>query len=215
MRAPLAAIRTTIFHRIPPEHLHVQLQEAHHWLTGDTSDVFPLVMKRYGYLRQFAPSLLDHFAVDLEPTASPALLEGLMILRDLHTMRCRTLPSDLPIACIPKPLRPFVGPRGTRNRRANECAVLTALRNELKRGNVWVQGSRRLRKLEAFFLPDAERAVHWQDFFHNAGLPVEPVEMAALSVTPPKGCSVVWSSRHQRGMDHGNTIASSLADIFA
>lgn len=106
MRAPLAAIRTTIFHRIPPEHLHVQLQEAHHWLTGDTSDVFPLVMKRYGYLRQFAPSLLDHLAVDLEPTASPALIEGLMILRDLHTMRCRPSYQPCPSPAFRNPSAP-------------------------------------------------------------------------------------------------------------
>jgi len=163
--------------------LHVQLQEAQQWLTGDTSDVFPLVMKRYSYLRQFAPSLLDHLTVDLEPTGSPALLEALTILRDLNTTGRRTLPADLPIACIPKRFRPFVGPHGTRNRRAYECAVLTALRDEIKRGNVWVPGSRRFGQLEDFFLPDAEWMVHRQDFFHSAGLPVEPVEAAALLTT--------------------------------
>jgi len=84
-------------------------------------------MKRYSYLRQFAPSLLDHLTVDLEPTGSPALLEALTILRDLNRTGRRTLPAELPIACIPKRFRPFVGPHGTRNRRAYECAVLTAL----------------------------------------------------------------------------------------
>jgi len=33
-------VRTTIFHQILPQRLHVQLQEAQQWLTGDTSDVF-------------------------------------------------------------------------------------------------------------------------------------------------------------------------------
>ena len=139
----------------PSQRLQAQLQEAERWLTGDTSDVFPLVMKRYSYLRQFAPSLLDHLSVALEPTGSPALLEALAILRELNATGRRTLPEDLPIACIPKRLRPFVGTHGTRNRRAYECAVLTALRDEIKRGNVWVQGSRRYGKLEDFFLPDA------------------------------------------------------------
>jgi hypothetical protein len=40
------AVRTTVFQQIPPERLQRQLQDAHQWLTGDTSDVFPLVMKR-------------------------------------------------------------------------------------------------------------------------------------------------------------------------
>jgi hypothetical protein len=40
------AVRTTVFQQIPPERLQRQLQDAHQWLTGDTTDVFPLVMKR-------------------------------------------------------------------------------------------------------------------------------------------------------------------------
>jgi uncharacterized protein DUF4158 len=148
---PPEAIRATVFAHISLARLQMQLQEAERWLTGDTSDVFPLVMKRYSYLRQFAPSLLDHLAVDLELTGSPALLEALTILRNLNTAGRRTLPEDLPISCIPRRLRPFVGTNGTRNRRAYGCAVLTALRDEIKRGNVWVQGSRRFGKLEDFF----------------------------------------------------------------
>ena len=60
------AVRPTVFQQIPPERLQRQLQDAHHWLSGDTSDVFPLVMKRYSYFRQFAPSLLTHLRVALE-----------------------------------------------------------------------------------------------------------------------------------------------------
>jgi len=40
------AVRTLVFQQIPPERLQRQLQDAHPWLTGDTTDVFPLVMKR-------------------------------------------------------------------------------------------------------------------------------------------------------------------------
>jgi hypothetical protein len=130
------AVRATIFQQIPPERLQTQLQEAQQWLTGDTSAVFPLVMKRYSYLRQFAPTLLDHLPVDLEPTGSPALLDALALLRDLNTTGRRTLPDELPDTCLPKRLRAFVGTNGTANRRAYECAVLTTLRDEIKRGNV-------------------------------------------------------------------------------
>lgn len=153
---PPEAIRATVFAYIPPTRLQTQVQEAERWLTGDTSDVFPLVLKRYHYLRQFTPTLLDHLTVDLEPTGSPALLDALAILRDLNATGRRALPEDLPLACIPRRLRPFVGTNGTCHRRAYECAVLTALRDEIKRGNVWVQGSRRFGKLDDFFLSDAE-----------------------------------------------------------
>jgi hypothetical protein len=102
-----------------------------------------------------------------------------VILRDLNAMGRRALPEDVPIACIPRRLRPFVGTHGTHNRRAYECAVLTALRDEIKRGNVWVQGSRRFGKLDDFFLPDAEWAVRRPDFFRHAGLPADPAAAAA------------------------------------
>lgn len=40
------AVRTTGFQQMPPERLQRQLQDAHQWLTGDTTDGFPLVMNR-------------------------------------------------------------------------------------------------------------------------------------------------------------------------
>src|ERR1044071_3391674 len=96
------AVRTLVFQQIPPERLQRQLQDAHQWLTGDTTDVFPLVMKRYSYFRQFAPSLLAHLPVALEATGSPALLEAVEILRELNTTGHRTLPEDLPLGCVPQ-----------------------------------------------------------------------------------------------------------------
>jgi TnpA family transposase len=173
------AVRTTVFQQIPPERLQRQLQDAHQWLTGDTTDVFPLVMTRSSYFRQFAPSLLAHLPVALEATGSPALLEAVEILRDLNTTGQRTLPEDLPLGCVPKRLRPLVGTNGTRNRRAYECAVLTALRDEIKRGNVWIPGSKRFGKLDDFFLPDAIWATTRQEFFRKAGRPAAAPAAAA------------------------------------
>ena len=110
-------------------------------------------MKRYSYWRQFAPHLLKHLTFNLEPTGSPALLEALDLLRDLNATGRRKLPDDLPLEGVPKRLRPFIGTNGTRDRRAYECAVLTTLRDEIQRGNVWVSGSKRFGQLDEFFLP--------------------------------------------------------------
>jgi hypothetical protein len=159
-QVPPEAVRATVFQQIPSERLQAQLTEAQQWLSGDTSAVFPLVMKRYSYLRQFAP-----------------------ILRDLNTTGQRTLPEELPMTCLPKRLRAFVGTNGTTNRRAYECAVLTTLRDEIKRGNVWIRGSTRFGKLDDFFLPDAAWAIRRQDFFRKAGLPADSVAAATWLTT--------------------------------
>jgi hypothetical protein len=182
-QVPPEAVRTTVFQQIPQERLQAQLVEAQQWLSGDTSAVFPLVMKRYSYLRQFAPTLLEHLPVELEPTGSPALLDAVALLRDLNTTGRRTLPEQPPDTCLPKRLRAFVGTNGTTNRRAYECAVLTTLRDEIKRGNVWIRGSTRFGKLDDFFLADAAWATRRQDFFRKAGLPADPVDVAPWLTT--------------------------------
>ena len=109
-QVPPEAVRATVFQQIPRERLQVQLQEAQQWLTGDTSAVFPLVMKRYSYLRQFAPTLLEHLPVDLEPTGSPALLDALALLRDLNTTGQRTLPEEVPWPASPSACALLWGP---------------------------------------------------------------------------------------------------------
>src|SRR5215471_12842961 len=178
-QVPPDAVRTTVLAAIAPERLQVQLQKAQQWLTGESSAVFPLVMQRYSYFRQFAPQLLDRLPIALEPTGSPALLEAVALLRDLNTTGQRALPEELPTACLPKPLRPFVGTNGTRHRRAYECAVLTALRDEIKRGNVWVPGSKRFGQLDDFFLPETTWSTTRKEFFRKAGLPADPPTAAA------------------------------------
>jgi Tn3 transposase DDE domain len=105
-------------------------------------------------------------------------LDALNILRDLNTTGRRALPEHLPDTCLPKRLRAFVGTNGTANRRAYECAVLTTLRDEIKRGNVWIRGSTRFGKLDDFFLPDTTWTAHRQEFFRKAGLPADPTEAA-------------------------------------
>lgn len=106
------AIRTTVFAQVSPERLQTQLAEAAHCLTGDLSAVFPRVMKRYRYLRQFAPELLAHLPVEIESTGSPALLEAVKVLRDLNTTGRPTLPEEAPVTDLPKRLQAFGGTNG-------------------------------------------------------------------------------------------------------
>ena len=71
-------------------------------------------------------------------------MDAVALLRDLNITGRRTLPEELPDTCLPKRLRAFVGTNSTASRRAYECAVLTTLRDEIKRGNVWIRGQHAL-----------------------------------------------------------------------
>ena len=50
---------------------------------------------------------------------------------------------------------------------------MVAVRDELRRGNLWVEGSRRYRQLADFFLPEPEWTARRADFFSRARLPAK------------------------------------------
>ena len=54
--------------------------------------------------------------------------------------------------------------------------MLTALRDEIKRGNIWVHGSKRFGKMSDLFMPDAAWERIRRSFFEKAGLPTDPDE---------------------------------------
>lgn len=89
---PPEAVRPTIFAQLAEERLHKHLQAAQEWLSGATSDVFPLVRHRSSSLRQFAPRLLAPLPVALETTGTPALLKAVALVRDLHASGQRPHP---------------------------------------------------------------------------------------------------------------------------
>ena len=106
-QVPPEEVRAAVFRSLPPERLQAQLLEAETWLTGSKSDVFPLVMKRFSYLRQFAPSLLEHLSFEVEPPGNPGLLEAIALLRTMQAEGNRKVPEDAPLAGIPSRLRSF------------------------------------------------------------------------------------------------------------
>ena len=166
-------LRQAVFRAIPPSFLEQQLIDAQEWLTGSRSDVFPFVKKRYGYLRRFSPVLLRH--INFESDRS-GLTDAIDLLHQLNEDGKRKLPDEAPRDFLPKKTRSFIETENGLDRAGYECAVLTAIRDEVRRGNLWVRGSKRFTRLDAFFMPDDQ----WQniraDFFARSGLPVNSKE---------------------------------------
>jgi len=119
--------------------------EAEGLARPETLDVRAELIRRWPTMRQFAPILLDAFEFDGAPSAS-SLLKAVALPRDGNSAGKRTLPRTAPIAFIRKGWRPFVlDADGKPDRRAWEVCVLTELRDRLRAGDIWVQGSRRYR----------------------------------------------------------------------
>lgn len=171
---PDQELRTAVLEKISADRLKEQLAGAEEWLTGRRSDVFPFVKDRFSYLRQFAPTLLEKLKLKAEPAGNHDLKRAARILREMNEEGKRKVPEDAPTSFIKKKTRPFVLEGDGINRAGYECAVLTALRDEIRRGNLYVEGSKRYRPTHDFFMPEAEWERIRERFFSRSGLPADP-----------------------------------------
>ncbi|MFC1833871.1 Tn3 family transposase [Thermodesulfobacteriota bacterium] len=170
-------VRSAVFGQIPPDTLRKELSETEDWLSGGKTDTFAFVINRFSYLRQFTPSLLEHLAFEVEAEGDGSLLQAIDIMRELNRDKKRKIPPEAPVDFIPRRLRPFVNNNGQTDRRAYECAMFTSLRDEIRRGNIWVRDSRRYGRLNDFFIPDEEWEMLREDFFRKAGMPTVPADV--------------------------------------
>jgi Tn3 transposase DDE domain len=82
-----------------------------------------------------------------------SLLAALDALRDLCTTGGRNLPSRTPTAFLKPTWRKLVGTGIAVDRRAYEVAVMMTLRDRLRSGDIWVEGSRAFQPFDDFLLP--------------------------------------------------------------
>ena len=173
------ALRRMIFDRIGRDDLAGWLTEVETWLTGKHSHVFNLVKARFSYLRQFSPALLEHLTLELEDSTDRALLEAVDLLRRMNAGGKRKLPGEVSLSFMPKAIQALVQQNGHVDKPAWECALLTAVRDHIKSGNVAVAGSKRFGHLDDYFMPGSQWQAVRDAFFRRAGLPNRPDEVAA------------------------------------
>ncbi len=148
-----AILRKELFRRIGKNELTNKIAEVNVWLTGKYSHVFNLVKQRFSYIRQFSPALIKHLQLISEGNGNSPLLNAVDILRKMNDQNKRKLSDDVPLDFIPKKIRPLVEVNGTVNKAAWECALLTAIRDEIKAGNLSVKMSKRFGRIDGFFIP--------------------------------------------------------------
>ena len=135
------------------------------------------MLQRFYYLRQFAPALLDSLVFQEEEAGSKSLVQATRLLRAMNQADKRKLPEDAPLGFIPKNLRPFVEKDGVVDKQAWECALLTAIRDEIRAGNVSIGQSKRFGRFDDFFIADSRWDLQREGFFNRADLPVNAEEV--------------------------------------
>ena len=147
-----AELRPTIFQRFSRPKLEALPAECRTLATPASHLHFQEVRQRYGYLRQFAPRLLEAFTINAS-TPSESLLEAVEYLRERNKSHRRGIGADAPLSFVPPSWEPYVcQAEGGIDRQMWEICLLDQVRRALKGGNLHVPHSRAFQPLEKYLI---------------------------------------------------------------
>ena len=106
-------------------------------------------------LRRFAPRFFEAFDFSF-PQAGEDLRSALALLKEHNLNGRRRLPDRVPMPFSTRHWESLVLQDGTPDRRIYETAVAATLRDRLRAGDAWVEGSRDYRRFDAYLMPADE-----------------------------------------------------------
>ena len=120
----------------------------------ENADTSPLVMaaEQYANVRKFSGVFLQIFTFHSHRKHDP-LLAAIRILRGLYAEGRRVLPDRVPIGHLGSSEKKLIFVDGKPDRRLYEIATLAHLRDRLRSGDVWVDGSRSFRPIDEHLMP--------------------------------------------------------------
>ena len=145
---PFAAIEAII----PWEVFSESITEAEKLAQPENFDYLALVGESFNQLRRYTPTLLEALNMKAAPTARD-LLAAVEMLKGMNERQVRKVPDDAPTSFIRKRWENLVRTPDGLDRRFYELCVLSELKNSLRSGDIWVQGSRQFKDFEDYLLP--------------------------------------------------------------
>jgi hypothetical protein len=128
--------------------------EAERLARPDRVDLPALATRAWPVLHRLGPPFLGAFRLRAVPAAA-GTLRAVEALREVYASGGRRWPGSLPTSFLRLAWRDAVHDAGGEARRVWEAATLLALRDRLRAGDVWVEGSRQWRAVEDQLIPPA------------------------------------------------------------
>ncbi len=132
--------------------------EAEAFAEPANSDDKAKLIEKYPSVRMFAPTLLETFRFH-GGSAMSSLLNAIEAVAKMYRSGKRALPEKTPIAFIRKSWRAFVIKGKEIDRKAYVLCVLLDLRDRLRAGDIWVDGSRQYQDFDSYLTPKATFAL--------------------------------------------------------
>src|SRR5713226_3525454 len=170
---PDPEVRTAVFQRWPQEQLAGLPAECQALAAPAEQLLMAEVRRRYNYVRQFAPRLLETFVLRALVPNDP-LLRAVEHLRECNRTGQRGLDAEAPIEFIPASWKPYVCPTpGEIDRPLWEICLLDQLRQALKGGNLHVPHSRAFQPLDTYLLKHEQWEHERVQLSQEQGLPLD------------------------------------------
>ena len=114
-------------------------------------DALVTATERYATLRRFSPAFLDAFTFKASGTGT-ALIKAIDVIRDANTRKSRDLPDGVPLPFPNRQWKRLITESGRIDRRRYEIAIMATLRDRLRAGDVWIEGTRNYQRFDAYLL---------------------------------------------------------------
>ncbi len=115
-------------------------------------DFLHLIGDQYATLRRYAPEFLSVLHITATPAAQ-SLLDGIEIIRSMNADNLRKMPANAPRAFIKKRWKKLVLNDEGLDRRHYEFCAMSELKNALRSGDLWVEGSRQFKDFDEYLVP--------------------------------------------------------------
>jgi TnpA family transposase len=145
---PFAAIESVI----PWDIFTQSVTEAQKLARSEDFDYLHRIGNGYAQIRRYAPAFLEALQLKAAPAAQD-ILEAVETLKTLNAENVRNVPKDAPTGFVRKRWKNLVFTEAGVDRRFYELCTLSELKNALRSGDIWVQGSRQFKDFDEYLLP--------------------------------------------------------------
>jgi len=150
---PFVAIETVISW----EAFAKSVTEAQALAQPEEFDFLHRLSESYATLRRYAPAFLTALKLRAAPAAK-GVLEAIEVLRIMNNDNARKVPADAPTDFIKPRWQKLVITDSGIDRRYYELCALSEMKNALRSGDIWVQGSRQFKDFEDYLVPPVKFA---------------------------------------------------------
>jgi TnpA family transposase len=136
---------------IPWDTFAQSVTEAQKLSQAEDFDFLHRIVDGYSQIRRYAPAFLEALHFDAAPAARE-IAAAVEAIKTLYADNARKVPGDAPVGFVRKRWQDLVFTDGGLDRRFYELCALAELKNALRSGDVWVQGSRQFRDFDEYLI---------------------------------------------------------------